>query len=308
MIKDHVRCALESFGVTPRSIQKPPDAKLAEVYIVDDRYVLRSRPYLDDTRTRYAAERKLLEFVAGLTGYAFPDYQSSRDGDCFFVDGRSFWTLHRLIPGQTLGKWFELHTVPQHVDQQVMTALRELHEAAIGRFDESRISRTRFLDMISPSLKEASAFLSKDSLQRIHASFKRVKVFSRRYPSGAACFVHGDFHHGNILVHEGKIVGFIDLDWCRVGNGFEDLGFTLMMLLRDYETWSSEFRWERYHDVLSFYRFEGDAALLGDYTALYALFDCYVFRAATFERSMKFYEYQKSFLETLCRTVVKGER
>ena len=116
--------------------------------------------------------------------------------------------------------------------------------------------------------------------------------------------MHGDFHHGNILTDDEKIVGFIDLDWCRVGSRYEDLGFTLMMLLRDYETWSQEFRRQRYNDILSFYDFDGDASVLGDYMALYALFDCHVFKSATFEKAADFYAYQKSFLETLCRTAV----
>lgn len=308
MISENITRALEFFGIAPRSVNRPSDAKLAEVYIVDDRYVLRSRPYLHDTQTHYAAERKLLEIVARLTGYAFPQYRSSRDGESFFVDGKSFWTLHRLIPGETLGKWYELHTVPLQVDQQVMCTLRELHKATTGKFDESIVSRTDFLDMIDPALNQASAFLTEDSLQRIHSSFRRVKAYSCVYPSGEACFVHGDFHHGNILVHEGNITGFIDLDWCRVGNLFEDLGFTVMMLLRDYETGSTEFRWQRYHDVLSFYGFNGEASILNDYTALYALFDCHVFRSANFENAMDFYAYQKSFLETLCRTILKGKR
>lgn len=307
MTNQKVTCTLECFGVSPRSITKPSDAKLAEVYIVDDRYVLRSRPYLDGTRTRFAAERRLLDSVARLTGYEFPQYLSSGDGEYFFQDGQSLWTLHRLIPGETLGKWFELHTIPPYVDHQVMSTLRKLHTATKGRFKESKVSRTHFLDLIHPALNQASEFLTGDSLQRIHSSFRRVKSFSCIYPAGEACFVHGDFHHGNILAHDGNVTGFIDLDWCRVGNAFEDLGFTLMMLLRDYETWSTEFRPQRYHDVLSYYGFDGESSILNDYTALYALFDCYVFRSATFEKAVNFYAYQKAFLDTLCRTVVKGE-
>jgi aminoglycoside phosphotransferase len=30
-------------------------------------------------------------------------------------------------------------------------------------------------------------------------------------------------HHGNILAQNGRIVGFIDLDWCRVSSYYEDL-------------------------------------------------------------------------------------
>jgi aminoglycoside phosphotransferase (APT) family kinase protein len=135
-----------------------------------------------------------------------------------------------------------------------------------------------------------------------------MKEFAWSYPASQACFVHGDFHHGNILAQEGEIVGFIDLDWCRVGNALEDLGFTMMMLLRDYETWSPEFRWQRYRELVDAYRFKDDPTILNDYIALYALFDCSIFKSAHFEGATKFYEYQKSFLETLCRTILKKER
>lgn len=303
-----VQRALKCFGLPARSIKKPSDAKLASVYIVDDRYVLRSRPCLDNTRTSFDAERELLGLVGDLTGCQFPQYQVSERGEYFFIDGRTFWTLHRLIPGRPLGSWYELHRLPSHVDQQVMTALRRLHDSTKGRFAEHRISRTFLADLVEPVLIEVSAFLNEESLRRIHSAFLRIKEFSRSFPAKEACFVHGDFHHGNILAHEGIIVGYIDLDWCRIGNALEDLGFTMMMLLRDYENWSTQFRWQRYRELLDRYGFDDDPLILNDCIALYALFDCHVFRAATFKNSIDFHAYQMSFLETLCKTFTTGER
>jgi aminoglycoside phosphotransferase (APT) family kinase protein len=305
MMNEGVRRALNFFGVQAQSIKKPPEAKLASVYIVDDRYLLRSRRCLDNTATSFAAERELLRIVSDLTGYEFPHYQPSEEGKYFFVDRQSFWTLHKLIPGQPLGNWFELHRVPSQVDRQVVACLRQLHDSTLGRFAEPFISRAFFPELLRPALTEAPTFLTEYSLQRIHSSFRRVKEFTTAYPARQACFVHGDFHHGNILAHKGRIVGFVDLDWCRVGHAFEDLGFTMMMFLRDYKTWSTELRWQRHHEVLSYYGFNGDPSILNDYIALYALFDCGVFKSATFEGATKFYEYQKSFLETLCRIMVK---
>jgi aminoglycoside phosphotransferase (APT) family kinase protein len=307
MMNESAQRALNFFGIQARSIKRPLDAKLASVYLIDDRYLLRSRRCLDNTETRFAAERELLEFVASLTVYQFPDYQPSKEGRYFFIDGRSLWTVHQLILGQSLGNWYELHVVPSRVDRQVMAVLRQLHDLTMGRFAETRISRTFFLELLQPVLTEAPLFLTDYSLQRVQSSFRRVKEFSSAYPAKQACFVHGDFHHGNILADKGKVVGFIDLDWCRVGNAFEDLGFMTMMLLRDYKTWSTEFRWQRYHDVLHAYGFNDDASILNDYIALYALFDCGVFKSATFDRAIEFYEYQRAFLETVFRTIVKSE-
>jgi aminoglycoside phosphotransferase (APT) family kinase protein len=306
-MNEGVERALKFFGIQARSIKKPLAAKLTSVFVVDDRYLLRSRRYLDDTERSFAAERELLPFVRDLTGFEFPRYQPSEDGRYFFVDGPSFWTLHRLIPGQSLGNWYELHCTPPDTDREVMIVLRQLHDSTTGRFAEASISRTFFSELLQPALTQAPAFLTDHSLQTIRSSFQRMKEFAGAYRANQACFVHGDFHHGNVLANNGKIVGFVDLDWCRVGHAFEDLGFTMMMLVRDYRTWSTELRWQRYHELLSHYRFDGDPSILNDYMALYALFDCSVFKSATFEAATKFYEYQKTFLETLCETVLRRD-
>ncbi len=76
-----------------------------------------------------------------------------------------------------------------------------------------------------------------------------------------------------------------------------------MMLLRDYENGSHAFRWSRYHEMLDYYGFEGDAVLLNDHLILYALFDCAVFKSAAFDKARAFFEYQKRFLETVCQTL-----
>ena len=172
MTNENVQRALTFFGVQARSIKKPTDAKLASVYIVDDRYVLRSRSRADNIETRFAAERDLLDFVTGLTGYRFPNYLPSNQGEHFFVDGQYLWTLHELIPGKTLGNRYELHVIPSHVDKQVMAALRRLQDATMGRFTEMLISRTFFPELLQPVLAEAPAFLTEYSLRRIESCFR----------------------------------------------------------------------------------------------------------------------------------------
>lgn len=169
-----------------------------------------------------------------------------------------------------------------------------------GCFEEKIADRTRLLDLVSPAMAEAPDFLSRKALERLQTAFARVESYCGSYPSEAGCFVHGDFHHGNILGQNGRIVGFIDLDWCRVGSFYEDLGFSMMMLLRDYESWSHAFRWPLYQEMLDNYGFNGDAVLLNDHLILYALFDCIVFKSAYFEGAKAFFEYQKRFLETVC--------
>jgi len=292
---------LKLFNLDASRIQKPSDAMLAQVYLVDDRYVLRSRPYEKETPALFAAECELCEQVAGLTGFRFPKYQRPMTGDCFIVDEGYLWTLHPIIPGRPLGRWFELYKVDPSVNRQVLNTLNKLHKTTTGCFDESIIDRRRLLDLVTPAMADAREFLSARALERLGVAFDRVKRYCESYPPEKSCFVHGDFHHGNILAQKGRIVGFIDLDWCRVGSFYEDFAFSLMMLLRDYKHWSYEFRWSVYRTMLDYYDFDGDVVLLNDHLILYALFDCAVFKSSSFDNAAAFFNYQKQFLEAVCR-------
>jgi len=292
---------LTLFGLNASRIHKPSDAMLAQVFFVDDHYILRSRPYEEDTPVRFATECELCAHVAGLTGFRFPEYRRCLSGNHFVVDEGYFWTLHPLIPGRPLGRWFELHQIDPSVNRQVLKTLRQLHRMTTGCFDEKSIDRGRLLELIAPAMAEANDFLSVGALDRLRLAFDRVKRYCESYPPEKSCFVHGDFHHGNILVQKGRIVGFIDLDWCRVGSFYEDFAFSLMMMLRDYKNWSPEFQWSTYQSMLDDYDFQGDSVLLSDHLILYALFDCAVFKASCFENATAFFKYQKRFLEAACR-------
>jgi len=46
---------------------------------------------------------------------------------------------------------------------------------------------------------EASDFPSVNALDRLRIAFNSAEKHRGLYPPEACCFVHGDFHHGNIL-------------------------------------------------------------------------------------------------------------
>ena len=202
---------LKIFGREASRIQKPSDAMLAQVYLVDDRYILRSRPYEEDTAVRFAAEYELCKQVAALTGFRFPEYLRSTAGNHYVVDDNYFWTLHRIIPGRPLGSWFELHRIEPSVHREVLNTLHRLHTVTKGCFEEKMIDRKRLLDLVAPAMAEADAFLRGHALERLKSAFDSVSSYCGSYPPEASGFVHGDFHHGNILARDGRIVGFIDL-------------------------------------------------------------------------------------------------
>lgn len=294
---------LKNFGLNATQISRPPDAMLAQVYLVEDRYILRSRNYESTTLERFIAECKLCENVAELTGFHFPKYRRALSGERYVVEGGNFWTLHKRIPGRPLGSWFNLHKIEPSITYKVVKALHRLHAMTINRFKEKAINRTHVIASVKPAFSEASNFLSSSASDRLQKAYHRVKNYCHSYSPEDSCFVHGDFHHGNILAHNGQIIGFIDLDWCRVSSPYEDIAFTLMMLLRDYQNWSHDFKWPMYQKMLDVYGFEGETSILNDYIILYALFDCAVFKSSNFENSNAFFEYQKDFLESTCNAM-----
>jgi len=298
---------LKTFGKNNLQVRRPEDAKLAQVYFVEDRYVLRSRSLGANTISRFTAECNLCEKVADLTGYHFPQYERCNTGKRYLIKDDYFWTLHKLIPGKPLGSWFELHRLDPSINRQVLNALRRLHNMTSGCFESKHIDRSRLIELVTPALNEAPSFLSEKALNRLWDAINKVSQYCESYTTEAGCFVHGDFHHGNILAYKNRIIGFIDLDWCRISSLYEDLAFTLMMLMRDYRNWSHSFQWSKYYQLLDYYRFKGNINLLNDHLILYTLFDCDVFKSASFDDAGVYLKYQKIFLETLCQNLSSTE-
>lgn len=120
--------------------------------------------------------------------------------------------------------------------------------------------------------------------------------------AGRCCFVHGDFHHGNIVVDDQRnIIGLIDCDWCRVGHPFEDLGYLVMMCLRKYD--SPKFHLDRGHlaQLLGWYGLqESEYSKLFEYLILCALYDVDVLSDVG-EEAQGYLRYQIHLLGELCR-------
>ena len=113
-MNQRISSILEVFGLNASQIRKPPDAMLAQVYLVEDRYILRSRPFEPTTLARFVAECELCGNVTELTGFRFPKYRQASSGTRYVIEGGNFWTLHKLIPGRPLGSWFKLLTGLTH--------------------------------------------------------------------------------------------------------------------------------------------------------------------------------------------------
>ena len=102
-------------------------------------------------------------------------------------------------------------------------------------------------------------------------------------------------------------IDLLDLDWCRVAHPLEDLAYTAMMLLRDYDT--GEPRLDRLNEIQQAYGVvHEERPLFNEYLVLYALFDVHLFASTRdLEGGDVFLHHQQTLLERLCRGAPQDE-
>lgn len=289
--------ALE-FGIEFGSYSRPAEDALAQVYILDDRFVLRGRNLDYNTLFRYHKELVLLKKVRKLIPFMLPEPMDSKNGDKWVISDNLLWTMYPIIKGDIVCSWQDVQKASEEQTKKLLGALRKIHDLTIGRFSKSEISNL-FREEIETAFSDVKADISENVIKRVSDSINLV--FNQKSDLNRLCFVHGDFHHGNMIVDGDKIVGFIDFDWCRVGNPLEDLAFTAMMLLRDYR---KGFRFdEAYLDkILGWYGLEPRLKeLFLEYLILYVMYDVYVFKHASMNNHEFYYRYQLTFLEQICK-------
>lgn len=292
------------FGLHPQTVHRPENAKLTSVFVLDELYILRGRPYLADTVSQFKREVALLEAVRPLIDLQVPTYHLAADGHYYALAHDTLWTMHSRLPGRTLGDWFELHLVDPSTHQRVMLSLAAIHRATRGHIPEHLIQRAYLPALVHPHLALLQSLLPPQVRQEVEHSLDRVVAHSSSLLTRETCFVHGDFHHGNLLADNSRApVATIDLNWCRGGSAYEDLGYTLMMLLRDYSRFSPKFRGDLFQRLLLAYGEPAiDPKILGDYLVLAAAFDCGVFSGGNFPEARRFLAYQVEFLAETVRS------
>jgi uncharacterized protein YyaL (SSP411 family)/aminoglycoside phosphotransferase (APT) family kinase protein len=278
----------------------PPHAAIARVWLLGDRYVLRARSLGPATLDAFDRETALLDRARPLLPYAAPDPLAADDGlRCVVADG-SLWTLHRALPGRAGTPWQELHRAPDDERRRLVEALKALHDATLGRLgpgDPGWIVRD-----VRARLEDVRGLLSSDTAARLDAAMARVEEAAGRLEPGGLVFVHGDFHWGNLLADDlGRVTGMVDLDWCRVASPLDDLAYTAMMLVRDYD--GGVARLADVDRILAWYGLErGEVGPFLDRFLLYALFDVHLFRHADgLPDRERYVRFQVTMLEELCR-------
>lgn len=276
---------------------RPEHAAVAFVYLLDDRWVLRARDLGPGTVEAFHRECRLLDGVRESLPWALPVPLPTGDGRLHLVDQGRLWTLHRALPGSIVCPWQALHREPVASKQKLITSLRALQDTTRGRFGEG--DPGYLVRDVGERFRAIRDLLSPRTRVRVEKALRGVDRAARGFDQADLVFVHGDFHYGNLLVdrHQ-EVTGLLDLDWCRIGHPLEDLAYTAMMLLRDFDATGTPVDMD---GIQGWYGLDRELrGLFADYLILYAAFDVHLFRhAGNLDRRDFFLEHQVRLTERL---------
>jgi len=267
--------------------------------------VLRARPLNTDTQNNFGREQGLIKKIKSRVGLKFPTPQKAMSGKNFVIAHDYLWTLYPKIEGKIICTWFDLEKADEISTKTLLLALKTLHNQTQGIF---KSEKDNFLEDIQKRLERVKNLLSEDNIQCIKKTITRVSKIEVSLSQKEKCFIHGDFHFGNVIFDEkGRVIGALDTDWCRVGSNLEDLAYTVMMSLRFYNTEKFYFNQERFTKLKEWYGLDSkEEENFGYYLTLYALFDVDVFNNVQGLQKKKYYlNYQKSVLEDFCRRFIR---
>jgi len=305
MTNDELARIAAEFDRRPTSFAPLSGAFSARLFLLDGREILRGRPLAFTSIARLEYETDLLDSARRHTSLELPRYVRTTTGAPGVCADDALWTLHSMIEGRPAGAWTELHVVDESVSRRLVGELRTLHDTTRGMLPE-KLFRPFFLpEEVRNLVRELAPYLSPTTVDRCATAVRRIHECAASLRPGHAVFVHGDYHHGNVLVDgNGRVRGAIDLDDARYGHPFDDLGYTVAMMLRDYERFDPSFSLDRYRQMLEWY---GEADLpwefLPEYVIVYTLFDCQLFRNSRSEDAPELFRYQCEFLHELCASV-----
>lgn len=294
-----LRSILDRFPATAGRdfrMARPEHASLAQVYLLDDRLVLRARPAIPGVTDALAAELALVDRVRPLLPARLPDPLPTADGRRFVLQGPALYTLHEALPGRIARPWQQLGSAPGPARRELVALLRRLHDATRGRLPGGEASWLAV--ELATRLPIVRSRLSPGALAAVEAALGRVAAAYPDAPDRA--FVHGDYHPGNLLVDgEDRVTGILDLDWCRMGDPLEDLAYTTMMMMRDYAV--DAVRRDALAEASVAYDLPPiDQPRLADLVLLYASFDVHVFATAgPFPGRERFLAFQIDMVEQL---------
>lgn len=182
--------------------------------------------YCEPERIRF--DHECARYLADRGALVVPP-RSTTDGDTCWRDGNTVWEVYPFVEGRpfrdgsredlvALGKSLAVfHKIGSGFP------LRFEKAAPRGETDPDRLLlRLDDLEREDPGIGEAAA-VYRDALIRAGPDLP-FEVYSQLPHT----LIHGDLQPANILVKDGKIAAFVDLDWCGRQTRIYDIAFVLL--------------------------------------------------------------------------------
>lgn len=282
------------------SMQFEQDGKngLSFVYFIDKKYVLRWRPLFEKTYEDFANERMILgEITPYIKPIRVPEFFQTKWGEYYFTEENILWSLTLFIPGDTLCGISDVSMLTEANKKLYMEWLFEFQQKTNELKQEK--SHYKFISWVEERYRTVQNYFTPEEQWSIQ---KALSGISRG--EGEMCFVHGDYHPGNILIDTDKniITGLIDLDWCHVWSIYEDLSLIILSIIRDISQTHFVYSEATINDLLVFYPWQIDFQKLKKYILLRSVHDLSFFTPRPWGWMDKMKETQLEIIRALIST------
>jgi len=291
-----------AFALPPLSIQRAANTLISPIFFLDTTHVIKARPATLENESSIHEEAALLEIIRSHLPFEVPYYLRSRSGALSLSEGGYLWTVHLMVPGKPIGNWY--HTVEPSLagNDIVMRTLRTIHQST-KHLDVTRWLRPHSSTVAAKRIiQREPRWLTMSDRRHIEAAIQRAEAKCTTIKQGGDSVVlHGDLHQGNILANSsGDVTGVIDWHGARGGHFCDDVGFTIMMLSRDFSSWSPTPSTKQFHELTRAYGASStEIRLIWDFTLIWALLDAESFRRRSFPGATRYLKYQRAFCKAL---------
>lgn len=294
------------FGVNFKVTKKAKQAALSQVYFLDTKYILRSLKHERNLQAKLEKDRKIFNKIEKLTELQLPELRMANSKKFFVLKYNYAWTLYPAIRGNVPYTWDNLHMMPENIVKRILKTEKEIHLKTRGIFSKKDSGRKQFINDFQKKFEKKKNLISTLGRTRTKQAIKNLFINIQRTDPTKLCFVHGDFHPGN-LVFDSKYYpkGIFDLDWYRIGYGVEDFAYTAMMLLRNYSSNQYKHRAKKLKKLIDWYGVKReDRKIFNDYLIIYTTYDIFIFDdIKELKRKSFLSKYQKSMLDSLSKRV-----
>jgi len=148
------------------------------------------------------------DLLANLVGTGVPVSAPvyARNGKSEVRIGKYVYSVFSYIEGEKADSNISHATPELAVELGIFTG--RLHKA-LEEIDDDQLERTNLLKSLTAALRYFSAGDLEMELESVEEFFTDFYKIYYRLP---VQIIHGDYHPGNIIIHEGKVSGIVDFD------------------------------------------------------------------------------------------------